>query len=273
MPNRRSLFLFSALALLGAGAPAAAQRPGAPPGKPQVLILGTYHMGGSGDLFTTEDDVRSPRRQRELDGLVEVLARFRPTKIAVEVPLERDSALNARYRRFLAGGDTLDRSETYQIGFRLAKRLGHARLYAVDYKLDEDVGKVMQWAAQNGDTAMLSMFRAFGARMQASNDSIRHLPLAEALRRRNTPAYDALHSGYLRLARVGRGSSYVGADVVAGRYERNLKIFANIARIAEPGDRVLVIYGASHGKLLRDFVRESGYLELVPILPYLGEGR
>jgi hypothetical protein len=61
----------------------------------------------------------------------------------------------------------------------------------------------------------------------------------------------------------------VGADVVAGRYARNLKIFANMARLTEQGDRVLIIYGASHGKLLRDFVRESADLDLIDVGRYL----
>jgi hypothetical protein len=75
------------------------------------------------------------------------------------------------------------------------------------------------------------------------------------------------------MARVGRDSTYVGADVVAGRYARNLKIFANLARLTEPGDRVLVIYGASHGKLLRDFVRESPDLQVVDTDRYLAPRR
>jgi hypothetical protein len=39
------------------------------------------------------------------------------------------------------------------------------------------------------------------------------------------------------------GDVYGGADMVADWYKRNLRIFANLTRISEPGDRVFIIYG------------------------------
>lgn len=241
-------------------------------GPAQVMILGTYHMAGSGDyLAGSPDDILSEQRQNEVQDLVETLASFRPTKISVEVPLARDSAMNAHYQRYVAGQDTLSRSEHEQIGFRLGQLLGHRRLYAIDYQLDEDIGRVVAWAAEHGDTAFVNFVEHFQARMQHAVDSAGTLSLKEILRWHNSAEYDALHSAYLRMARVGNDSVYVGADVVAGRYERNLKIFANLARIAVPGDRLLVIYGSSHGKLLRDFVRESDDFELVHPDTYLKE--
>lgn len=241
------------------------------PVQPQVLILGTYHMGGSGDYIqTTADNVLSPRRQREIELLVDALAAFRPTKIMVEAPLARDSSLNVRYRQYAAGQDTLRRNEIDQIGFRLAKRLDLRRVYGIDYLQDEDIKRVVGWAAQHGDTGFVNSVQRYGARMQATGDSLPKFTVTEYLRRLNSPAEDALgQSAYLGMARVGRDTGYVGADVVAGRYARNLKIFANLARLIEAGDRVLVIYGASHGKLLRDFVRESADLELVSTEKYL----
>jgi hypothetical protein len=228
-------------------------------------------MGGSGDYVRTSvDDVLSPKRQRELESLGNALAAFRPTKIMVEAPLTRDSALNAGYRRYVTGQDTLRRNEIDQIGFRLAKVLGHDRVYAIDFQQDEDVGRVVGWAAQHGDTGFVALVQRFAAGIQARSDSLRALTITEYLHRLNSPAEDALGQGaYLRMARVGRDTTYVGADVVAGRYARNLKIFANMARLIEPGDRVLVIYGASHGKLLRDFVRESPDLTLVDAQRFL----
>jgi len=245
------------------------------PASASVMILGTYHMGGSSDFIQgASDNVLTARRQREVEALVSTLAAFRPTKIMVEVPVARDSALNARYRRYADGRDTLRADEVDQIGFRLAKRLGHARLYAIDYRLDEDIRRVIGWAAQNGDTAFVGLVQQFQKRMQVSNDSLRHLTITEFLRRMNSPEQDAEgQAGYLRMARVGQDTTHVGADVVAGRYARNLKIFASMARATQPGDRVLVIYGAGHGKLLRDFVRESADLALVDTYRYLAPKR
>ena len=51
--------------------------------KPTVMILGTYHMDNPGaDAVNFEaDDVLSTKRQRELQHLIEQLARFNPTQI------------------------------------------------------------------------------------------------------------------------------------------------------------------------------------------------
>jgi hypothetical protein len=266
------LIAISGVILAACGhAPARQPLPSHQGGSPaQVLILGTHHFGGSTDYMgSVAEDIMTPRRQREVEALVEVLETFRPTRIAVEVPLSSDSALNVNYRRYLAGERQLGRSEDEQIGFRLAARLNHSRIYAIDYPLDEDMSGVVAYAVDHDDYQFLAYVKEFAQRMQAASDSVPDLPLAEALRRQNTAEYDALHSAYLRMAQVGAGASYIGADVVAARYERNLKIFANLTRIAAPGDRILVIYGASHGKLLRDFAREAELFELVDVLPYL----
>jgi hypothetical protein len=45
------------------------------------------------------------------------------------------------------------------------------------------------------------------------------------------------------MATVGSAKNYVGADVVSDWYKRNLKIYANLSRIAEPNDRILLIIG------------------------------
>ena len=61
--------------------------------------------------------------------MTEVLKRFHPTKIAIESvgTLRVD-----QYADYLAGKHTLSRNEIEQIGFRLAKDLGHHTVYPVD---------------------------------------------------------------------------------------------------------------------------------------------
>ena len=90
----------------------------------EVLLLGSYHMSNPGlDQFNLEaDDVLTSKRQSEIQELVERLADFRPTKVAVEAPF-RDSTTVAQYREYVNGESELRRSEEEQIGFRLAKML------------------------------------------------------------------------------------------------------------------------------------------------------
>ena len=52
-------------------------------------------------------------------------------------------------------------------------------------------------------------------------------------------------------------------------HKRNIRIFANLARIAEPGDRIIVIFGSGHSPLLRYFVESHAQMKLVEPNDYL----
>jgi hypothetical protein len=69
-----------------------------------LMFLGAYHMANPGlDHFNLQsDDVLAPKRQAEIQDLVNRLAAFKPTKIAVEAPFG-DSLTRARYQNYLAG--------------------------------------------------------------------------------------------------------------------------------------------------------------------------
>ena len=92
--------------------------------KPEILVVGTYHMANPGrDIFNaTADDVLSPKRQAEIAELLTVLKKFRPTKIAIESTVYDDTR-KKQYADYLAGKHTLTRNEIEQVGFRLAKEL------------------------------------------------------------------------------------------------------------------------------------------------------
>ncbi|MGB4774115.1 MAG: hypothetical protein WBP45_02995 [Daejeonella sp.] len=55
--------------------------------KAKLMILASYHMANPGaDLMNMKaDDVLAPNRQKELEELAKMIAKFKPTKIAVEV--------------------------------------------------------------------------------------------------------------------------------------------------------------------------------------------
>jgi len=60
--------------------------------------------------------------------------------------------------------------------------------------------------------------------------------------------------------RMGRGNDKFGAGYVAWWRRRNLVILQNIIRLTDaPTDRILVIYGSGHLKLLTRFAEESGF--------------
>lgn len=265
--------LFAAAAIVVASRAVAQGRPApADTSTPQVMVVGAYHMDNPGmDQFNRQaEDVRSPRRQRELEDLVERLAAWRPTKVVLEYTPAADSAFNARYQAYLSGAHELSRDEREQVGFRLARRMGHARVFGADWKKDMDIDRVLAAAPGSGRAAQLQ--RAFG-RVQAAMAEWQRLQPSRSITdifiADNGPAADRMHGDYLVLAAVNSDTGYVGADVVAGWYERNLKIFANVARVASPGDRVIVFFGSSHRPPLRDYFAASPDFRCVEPLPFL----
>lgn len=251
---------------------ALAQAP--PPTSPvQVMILGVFHFANPNADYAQFQgtDVLTPARQREIAEVTHQLAGFRPTKVALErVPDEADS-INADYHRYLAGSFTLTRNEIHQLGFRLAAELHHTRLYPVDFQLDMHIDSVLAYARLH-DTAYAGRFQRIIAEVVGRLDRMQREETIEAnLRYMNDPANILMaHQPYADMATVGAGGDgYVGARSVGLWYERNLRIFANLAAVAQPGDRILLIIGMGHTPILRELVRSHPGMQLVEPLAYL----
>lgn len=74
------------------------------------------------------DDVLASHRQQEIAVVVSALQRFEPTKVLVDPKVDRSIAA---YRDFRDGGRALRRTDTEQLGFRLAAACGHEQVHPV----------------------------------------------------------------------------------------------------------------------------------------------
>lgn len=269
--THRSAFVLLTVALLP-GATSGQQLREAGESPVQVLILGTYHFANPGlDVVKTEvADILSPQKQVEVREVVESLAAFRPTKIAVEVRAPSVARLDSLYEAYRAGDHTLGPNEVQQLGFRLADRFSHPRLYAIDHEGEFPFEAMMNYA-QEHDPDFVSWAQAKLAEIGAeSSRQQRENTLAEMLRLRNEPdSIAAGHGLYMVMGGVGAGDTYVGADLLANWYERNIRTFSDLRALAAPGDRILVIFGSGHAAILRELVRSDPALELVEANDYL----
>jgi hypothetical protein len=69
---------------------------------------------------------------------------------------------------------------------------------------------------------------------------------------------------------VHKDGKFEGADVAADYYRRNLRIFANFNRTAiSPGNKVLVLYGASPVAFFRDFMKRNHTYDVKDIQEFL----
>ncbi|MFP3362019.1 DUF5694 domain-containing protein, partial [Planococcus sp. SIMBA_143] len=69
--------------------------------------------------------------QDQIQALTDILARFKPTALAVEITKDKQKHLNDEYRSYLAGTFSLEANEVHQVMYRLGERLGLAEINAV----------------------------------------------------------------------------------------------------------------------------------------------
>jgi hypothetical protein len=242
--------------------------------RPEVLVLGVYHMANPGhDIFNMPaDDVLAAGRQQQIAELAAVLKKFRPTKIAIENDSQRK--LDERYQKYLAGQYVLTSNEIDQIGLRLAKELGHTAIYAVDADGDFPFQRLVNFAKASGQSAKLDAHMAdIGAMVKAQGEYLRSHTVLQTLLYMNADAKVAQDVGFYYLeAHYGEPGDYAGPDLLAEWYRRNLRIFNNVTKlIASPDDRILVIFGAGHLGWLRMAVASDPTLRLRKLEEFASE--
>ncbi len=243
----------------------------------EILLVGTFHfMESSIDFYSSEI-------QNELDLMTRNLLAFNPDVIAIEAAVSAQECVDESYKIFdLADlqsrnkmqnqtlGEICMFGQTYpitydneaiQIGFRLGKMARHSKVYAID----EDI--IINMEVMNTPSPSLEKAKnALNSDMnQHINDTIIDMYKyynSEEWSKRN-------HSIYIQANMIGLDNVYAGAEMVAKWYERNLKIFSNIQRLAATYERIFIIYGAGHLQILRDLINADSNLKLVDIDRYL----
>ena len=243
--------------------------------RPEILVIGTYHMANPGrDIANMQaDDVLSPRRQQDIAQLIEVLMKFRPTKIAIEASVG-SKRLAQEYADYLAGKYALSRNENDQIGYRLAKELGHRVVYGVDEDGDFPYTRVLNYAKANGRAQQFAAMEAgVAARVKGEGDFLQSHTVLEMLKYMNSDSSVARSvASYYDFVPYGEPYEYAGPDLVAAWFQRNIRIYRNIVALVEsPNDRILVIYGAGHLGWLRQDVANDATVRLRKLADFTGQ--
>lgn len=263
-----SLAAFAALAT-----PALASPPADAP--IQVMVLGVFHFDNPGrDLHNAKvDDVTTPQRQAELAQVATRLARFQPTRIALEGDSDAPDLTYAKYRAYTPADLTKNRNERVQIGFRIAHDAGLAEVYGIDADGDFPYDKLKAFADRTaqGTQRLAAIDRQVADEVHKFDVAQNQQPVAALLAHHNEPAQIRRMHAMFYSAALGFGDSTTqpGADLDAAWFQRNARIFAKLIQIARPGDRVLVVFGAGHAYWLRHFVETTPGFQLVEPNPYL----
>lgn len=236
----------------------------------QVMLVGTYHFSNpQADLTNVEAvDVMSFSRQREIESIVDSLAKFRATHIGVESSAAK---ANQDYMLYISGEHPPSSSEVVQLGFRLASRLGLSTVHGVDVKGDFPFDVLQNWVKQHGREQELAAILADATRVTTEISRMQNSrTIGGVLRWMNQPTqlFES-HQFYARFLKLGAGDDQPGVALNAAWVKRNLEICARIVQIIEPGDRMVVFYGQGHVYLLSQCLREVPGVEVVMASEYL----
>ncbi len=238
--------------------------------KPIISVLGMTHLHNPGADAVNMDmgNIHSSKKQAELQELIQLIAKFKPTKIAIEISPE-DTLWNERYYDYYQKNTLKEKigeddkfllsSEIVQICYPLAQKMNHRKLYGIDAFGNFNLDSVIVYAERNGFGEQLKEFENLMKTMQSDIENISKGSILEIIRFTNSENFDKNYNQtfYLKqLIGFGKEDDYVGTEVVSDWYLRNLKIFTNLNRIVEPDDRILVVYGAGHKDILVDFIRD-----------------
>lgn len=236
----------------------------------EVMVVGGFHMSNPGrDLHDVQvDDVLAPKRQREIGRVNAALARFKPTKVAVEWP---KAVVAERYPKYLAGTLPPSRNEVVQLGFNLAKTARAQGVFGIDVDGEFPYDKVQAFAAAHGQGEVLDAVNAASeARVHRLSNILATKGISAARRYLNDPnSVKADNSFYGDMLRMGAGDDQPGAELNTAWAHRNYLICANLIQLAKPGDRIVVFFGSGHGFFLRQCVAETPGMKLVAANAFL----
>jgi hypothetical protein len=241
--------------------------------KPVIALLGIFHFAGTSDLISIKaDDLSSPQRQNEIKQLVNLLAEYKPTKILVEYPFG-NNGIDSLYQLYLKGNHVLSIHESQQIGFQLASKMGNKHIYPADHRMPLPFDELTVYLNESGKMGQLeSMVTDLKTNiLDVSQKAYDNLSLTDYLALMNSDKFDSANKNvYLQYTnKMGDENNTVGTNLVSKWWERNFRIMHNIDQIAEPGDRILIIFGQGHTAVLKDFYKSRNDITYEDIRDYL----
>ncbi len=265
----RSCVLLLLLTLLASLCVSAQEPESAPIAK--FLFIGTYHMSNPGrDVHNTKaDDVLAAKRQREIAEVVMLIERYHPTKVMIEADTASQAKINQNFLESCKGARPLTGNETEQLGFRIACDMKLNAVYTVDWNelgpiKDEESVDYRAAVERNHQQKQYEAHLAIGKKEAEKQQLILDRgTILNMLTYLNSQPYLKQNArAYFRIGMFGTVSDPIGANWIQLWFGRNVAIFNNIVRATEKGDRVLVIYGAGHGNLLRRLATDSGVYDV-----------
>jgi len=285
MKHGTKLVIVSILYLMSLSTAYAQQKPSAEKNRKQILLIGTFHFDNPGaDLVKTKTfDINGAAAQKDLNVISDQIKRFAPDQFFVEWDYHDEKALDSLYDLYLNGSyhnyiknkfnpkqqNYYNNSETFQLAFRASKNSGLKKVRSMDYQLSLPFDSVMTTLKAAGQTEIIHNIQSVSAAMAArANTQMQKLGLRDLIIDYNSAKSRKENAGFYiqNFNRAGRPDNFIGADMVADWYRRNLYMYALLQKQLKPTDRRLVILvGAGHAAILKKFIEDEGTFEVVEL--------
>jgi hypothetical protein len=250
--------------------------------KIKVVLIGTFHFGATSDANSTKfPDLFSKNRQLQLDTIAQKVALLQPDKVFVENEPSKNSKLDSLFEIYKAKGlaDTIKyRSETYQLGFRMAKMAHLKKVYAVDYPMAlpfSELREAQQSIGSLPEDSLKIIIQNFPTFFQQAKpyDENKFPKLSTSTLQdyyifiNSKPYRYHLMYDYLQQPMTFKYfSKSVGIKYTSIWYERNLNIFNNILLHLSKQDKLIVIlFGGAHTAVLRQYFDNHPLFEIVEL--------
>ncbi len=260
--------------------------------KTEILLVGFDHLGQM-DNGTPSSNIFSKKKQQEIIKITEKLKAFSPDIILVEKEPSEQNQLDSLYNAYKNNNLKLSNidygaSETYQVGFRLAKILNLKSVYGIDHYESTSQSLLQSGdnieVFKNGLKELMQTARPLKQKVQQDSLSIyeyikimnqdKLIDLTHNLIF-NVPAYvvngEFSKNGTNTVDIGAIDTKYIGAEYITLFYNRNLKIYSNIlnTQLKHNSNKMILIMGQLHIGVLKGLFEHNPNYKIVDISEYL----
>lgn len=239
--------------------------------KKQILLVGTFHYANPGrDVAQVNSfDIMSEKSQKELEIMSDKIKKFGPDKIFVEWEFNEQADLDKFYNKSADSLFKTNKNEITQLALRTAKKLNHKKLYGMNLYTSFPYDSLMMSMEKANQKDLMKRNEESKKRNEKDhNERITKSSLQELMLHYNKKQTENRNiQWYLGIAnRAGNPDDFTGASLVSNWYKRNLYMYSLIQKLTEStDDKIMVLVGAGHAALIREFIEHDPTFEIVEL--------
>lgn len=222
--------------------------------KNEIILVGTFHF------FQDEELIKN--KSLEVSELVDYLAEYNPTKIALEWEKTNQQKLDEAYKNL---DNPLSIDEKEQVGFRLANKLKHNKVFAVNWegRLNQEDMPVLNEAIQLHYPEIAKTMTAYLDKAPNISPNKRLITSFKELNQKEM--ISELETLYISFSVVEKDGESIGTQFLSKWLERELMIFKNVLQITEnQKEQILLFIGSDHLWMLEKLFNGMGWNVINP---------